>query len=156
MTVTYDVVRDFNATGIQPAGGDPFTYGTETSLNVGFTLLPYYGNTNESAGGAQHTDDGTVNNYYFAQSYPFSGPSVAVVATGNTLTFSSPPSLIIPDDVLDMAPGSPQLSAPDLIVTRFTAPSAGMFDIAGSFVDLQMSSVDLTIVVDGATVFSSS
>jgi hypothetical protein len=39
LTATYDVLRDFNTTGIQPASGDPFTYGTETSLNVGFTLL---------------------------------------------------------------------------------------------------------------------
>src|SRR5262249_27761124 len=156
MTTTYDVLRDFNTTGIQPASGDPFTYATETSLNVGFTLLPYYGNTNETAGGAQHTDDGTLNNYYFRESWQFSGPSVAVVATGNTLTFPSPPSLIVPDDVLVMAPGSPILNAPDLLVTRFTAPSTGTFDIAGSFVDLQMSSVELTIVVDGTTVFQNS
>ena len=89
MTTTYDVIRDFNTTGIQPASGDPFTYATETSLNVGFTLLPYYGNTNAAAGGAQHTDDGTVNNYYFAQPYPFSGPSIGVVATGDLLVFPS-------------------------------------------------------------------
>jgi len=155
-TATYDVVHDFNATGTQPAVGDPFTYGTETSLNVGLTLLPYYGNTSSSVGGGSTTTDGTVNNYYFAQPYEFSGPSIAVVATGNTLTFPAGPPLIVPDDVLAMCAGSPDLNAPDLIVTRFTAPSAGIFGIAGSFTDLQQASVDLTIVTDGTTVFSSS
>jgi hypothetical protein len=36
---TWDVVADFNDTGIQPAAGNPFTYGTETALNTGFALL---------------------------------------------------------------------------------------------------------------------
>jgi len=156
MTTTYDVIRDFNTTGIQPASGDPFTYATETSLNVGFMLLPYYGNTSSSVGGNSTTTDGTVNNYYFAQPFQFSGPSIGVVATGGTLTFPSVVPLIVPDDVLVMMAGSPDLNAPDLIVTRFNAPSAGVFDITGSFADLQMASVDLTIVVDGTTVFSSS
>jgi Ca2+-binding RTX toxin-like protein len=156
MATTFDVVSDFNHTGVQPAAGFPFTYGTETALNVGFTLLPYYGNTNATAGGAQYTDDGTVDNYYFAQPYPFSGPSIGVVATGDLLVFPSPPSLIVPEDVLVMAPGSPVLNAPDLLVTRFTAPSTGLFDITGSFTDLQMASVGLAIVVDGTTVFQNS
>jgi hypothetical protein len=154
--LTYDAVRDFNATGIQPAVGDPFTYATETSLNVGFTLLPYYGNTSTGVAANQTTPDGTVNNYYFTQPLQFSGPTIAEVATGNTLTFPSALPAIVPDDVLAMCPGSPQLNAPDLVVTRFTAPSTGVFDIAGSFADLQMASVDLTIVIDGTTVFSSS
>src|SRR5262245_32453174 len=66
MALTYDVVQDFNATGIQPAAGDPFTYATETSLNVGFTLLPYFSNPSPGAASGQTTPDGTVNNYYFA------------------------------------------------------------------------------------------
>jgi hypothetical protein len=156
LTTTYDVVRDFNATGIQPAVGDPFTYGTETSLNIGFTPLPYYGNTSSSVGGNSTTTDGTVNNYYFTQPLQFSGPSVAVVATGDNLSFPSSPPLVVPNDVLAMLPGSPAFNAPDLIVTRFTAPIAGIFDIAGSFADLQRASVGLTIVIEGTTVFSSS
>ena len=154
LTTTYDVVHDFNATGVQPASGDPFTYGT--ILNGGFTLLPYFGNTSSSVAANATTTDGTVNDYYFAQPYQFSGPSIADVATGNTLTFPSSVPLIVPDDVLVMAPGSPQFNAPDLLVTRFTAPSTGVFDIAGSFTDLQMSSADLTIAIDGTSVFSSS
>ena len=35
----FDVVAGFNNTGTQPASGNPFTYGTETSLNVGFALF---------------------------------------------------------------------------------------------------------------------
>jgi Ca2+-binding RTX toxin-like protein len=156
MATTFDVVSDFNHTGVQPGPGYSFTYGTETAWNVGFTLLPYYGNTNATAGGRQYTDDGTIDNYYFAQDYPFSGPSIGVVATGDLLAFPSPPSLIVPDDVLVMMPGSPWLGASDLVVTRFTAQSTGLYDITGSFTDLLMASVGLAIVVDGKTVFHSS
>jgi hypothetical protein len=53
MAATFDVVADFNNTGVQPAPGNPhtypFTYGTETSLNAGFALLPHFGNTNCSS-----------------------------------------------------------------------------------------------------------
>jgi len=49
-----------------------------------------------------------------------------------------------------------QLNAPDFVVTRFTAPNAGMFNITGSFTDLQRSSVNLAILVDGVTAFNSS
>ena len=67
---------DFNNTGVQPAPGNPhtfpFTYGTETSLNSGVTLLPYFGNTNCSVGGGSCQNAGTVNNYYFAQPLQFS------------------------------------------------------------------------------------
>jgi subtilisin family serine protease len=152
MTTTFDVVSDFNHTGVQPAVGYPFTYGTETALNVGFTLLPYYGNTNASGTWSIQTG-GTVDNYYFG-SYQFAGPSVGVVATGGTLTFPASPALIVPNDVLCMMPGGPEFNAPDLLVTRFTAPSAGLFDIAGSFTDLQVASVGLTILIDGVPVFS--
>src|SRR5262245_8160074 len=38
MAIAFDVVADFNDSGVQPEAGNPFTYGTETSLNVGFTL----------------------------------------------------------------------------------------------------------------------
>jgi hypothetical protein len=142
---------------MQPASGNPFTYGTETSLNVGFTLFRYFSNTNSSVGGGPSiTNDGTVNNYYFAQPLEFSGPTVAVVATGNILTFPSSVPERVPNDVLVMEPGSPGFNAPDLTVTRFTVPSAGTFDIAGSFTDLQQASVALLIVIDGKTVFSSS
>jgi Ca2+-binding RTX toxin-like protein len=47
-------------------------------------------------------------------------------------------------------------AAPDLLVTRFTTPSAGLFDLAGSFTDLQIASVGLAIVVNGTTVWNSS
>src|SRR5437879_4771273 len=46
MAATFDVVTDFNNTGVQPAPGNPhtfpFTYGTETSLNTGFALIPNF------------------------------------------------------------------------------------------------------------------
>jgi hypothetical protein len=72
------------------------------------------------------------------------------------LTFPSSVLERVPNDVLVMEPGSPGFNAPDLTVTRFTVPSAGTFDIAGSFTDLQRASVALLIVIDGKTVFSSS
>jgi hypothetical protein len=92
---------------------------------------------------------GTIDNYYFTQPLQFSGPSVGVVAApGGTLTF--PGGIVVPNDVLVMMPGGPccgQLNASDLVVTRFTAPNAGVFDITGTFTDLQGSSVNLTILI---------
>src|ERR1700745_1486447 len=90
MATTFDVVADFNDTGFQPVGGYPFTYGTETAWNVGFTPFSFFGNTNTSVGGYVSTNDGTVDNWYFQQPLQFSGPSVGVVASGTTLTFPSP------------------------------------------------------------------
>jgi hypothetical protein len=161
MAVTFNVLADFNDTGSQPAPGNPFTYpftyGTETTLNGAFTLLPFFGNTTCSVGGGVCTTDGSVNNYYFANPYQFSGPSIGTVATGGTLTFpSSPVPLVVPNDVLVMMPGSPDYNAPNLVVTRFTAPRAGVFDITGSFTDLSMSSVSLAVLINGATAFNSS
>ena len=145
MTTTFDVVADFNDTGIQPAGGYPFTYGTETALNVGFTLFSHFVNTNQSGVTSEHTNDGTVDDWYYQ--YQLAGPTAGVVANGGpTLTFG-PGSFFIPNDVLMMAPGSARFSAPDLTVTRFTAPNAGLFDVTGSFTDLEQASVDLTILM---------
>jgi|EndMetStandDraft_8_1072994.scaffolds.fasta_scaffold08672_2 hypothetical protein len=85
MATTYDVLADFNDTGVQPAAGYPFTYGTETTLNVGFTLLPYFGTTNTSGATGESTDDGTMDNWYFLNQ--LAGSCVGVVATGEILTF---------------------------------------------------------------------
>src|SRR6516164_8763927 len=97
LTTTYDVVTDFNATGIQPLAGDPFTYGTETSLNTGFTLFPHFhANGTVSVRRGQFTTDGTLANYYITQA--ISGPSVGEVATGGPLSFSG--AFTIPNGVL--------------------------------------------------------
>src|SRR5262249_49389208 len=86
--VTYDVVHGFNTTGVQPGSGNPFTYGTETSLNVGFTLLPRFFNTN-IAGSGEVATGGTLNDYYFAQNWQLDGPTIEEIATGNTVTIPS-------------------------------------------------------------------
>jgi hypothetical protein len=67
MAASFDVVTDFNNTGVQPAPGNPhtfpFTYGTETSLNTGFTLFPnFQANGTVSVGSGQFTTDGTLAN----------------------------------------------------------------------------------------------
>src|SRR6516164_8441685 len=114
MAASFDVVTDFNNTGVQPAPGDPhsfpFTYGTETALNVGFTLLPFFGNTNCSVASGQCTSDGTA------------------------------------DNVLVMMPGGSSFPSPDLVVTRFTAPNAGTFNITGSLTDLESAGIHFTIL----------
>jgi hypothetical protein len=58
-------------------------------LNVGLTLLPFFGNTNCSVAANSCQNAGTVDvdNYYFVQPEQFSGPSVGWVASGGTLTF---------------------------------------------------------------------
>src|SRR5262245_23725727 len=79
LAATFNVVTDFNNTGSQPLAGNPFTYGTETSLNTGFALLPNFEVGTCSAGSGQCTSNGTLANYYLDQ--PISGPSVGKVAT---------------------------------------------------------------------------
>ena len=56
-----------------------------------------------------------------------------------------------------MMPGDPGLNTPGIVVTRFTAPEAGIFNITGSFIDLQgaASSVSLAVLVNGSVAFSS-
>ena len=68
LATTFNVVTDFNNTGIQPAAGNPFTYGTETSLNTGFALLPSFEVGSCSVGSGQCTINGTLANYYLEQS----------------------------------------------------------------------------------------
>src|SRR5262245_12289517 len=154
MAATFNVVTDFNNTGIQPAAGNPFTYGTETSLNTGFALLPNFEVGNCSAGSGQcTTNNGTLANYYLNE--PISGPSIGKVATGGPLNFAN--AFIVPTNVLMMMPGNPgdPLNTPGIVVTRFTAPEAGIFNITGSFIDLQAASVDLAVLVNGSVAFSS-
>src|SRR5450631_1938496 len=80
MATSFDLFADFNDTGIQPAPCNPFTYGTETALNVGFTLFSKVGNTNCTGVSCQSA--GTVDNYYLGSQ--FLGPTVGVVTTGGT------------------------------------------------------------------------
>jgi hypothetical protein len=151
VATTFDVVTDFNNTGTQPKAGDPFTYGTETSLNTGFTLFPnFQANGTVSVGSGQFTTDGTLANYYISQA--ISGPCVGEVATGGPLNFSN--AFTIPNDVLVMMPGEPDLGTPEITVTRFTAPDKAIFDITGSFINLQGATVSVAVLVNGTTEFS--
>jgi|SRR5215472_100294 len=145
---SFNVVTGFNDTGIQPQPGDPFTYGTEPILNGPFTLFSNFVNTNCTGG--ECTGDGTIDAY--SNGTGFFGPTTAKVATGTTLNFCC--DLVVPNNVLVLAPGS--YAGLALNVTRFTAPSTGVYDITGSFSDLQFSSVGLYILVNGVTDFSSS
>ena len=102
-TITFNVVTDFNNTGTQPEAGDPFTYGTETSLNTGFTLFPnFQAHGTVSVGSGQFTTDGTLANYYISGA--ISGPCVGEVATGGPLNFGG--QFTVPNDVLMMMPGA--------------------------------------------------
>jgi hypothetical protein len=154
MAATFDVLADFNDSATQPAVGNPWTYGTETSPGAGFALLPNFGNaTCSGTGCGEQLVGGSVDNYY--QDFTFSGASVGKVATGNNLTIDGSP-LLIPDDVLIMLAGSADYHTTNFVVTRFTAPYAETFSISGSFSDLQQASVNVTLVINGATPFSSS
>src|SRR5262249_19967960 len=94
----------------------------------------------------------TMANYYIAE--PISGPSVGKVATGGPLNFAN--FFIVPNDVLAMLPGSPSdIGTPGIVVTRFTAPNAGTFNITGSFGDLEQASVSVAVLVNGNVAFSS-
>src|SRR5262245_65794685 len=54
-----------------------------------------------------------------------------------------------------MLPGPGSIGQPDIVVTRFTAPNAGTFNITGSFTDLEQASVSLAVLVNGSVAFSS-
>jgi hypothetical protein len=157
IAASFDVVTDFNNTGVQPAPGNPhtfpFTYGTETSLNTGFTLFPnFQPNGTCSVGSGQCTTDGTLANYYLDEA--ISGPSVGRVATGGPMNFAG--FFTIPSNVLAMLPGSPSdIGTPGITVTRFTAPNAGTFNVTGSFTDLESSTVSLAVLVNGSVAFNS-
>jgi hypothetical protein len=152
-TITFNVVSDFNNTGTQPEAADPFTYGTDTSLNTGFTLFPNFqpdGTVSEGSG--QITGNGTLANYYISQA--ISGPCVGEVATGGPLNFSN--AFTIPNDVLVMMPGDPGLGTPEDTVVRFTAPGNGVYDVTGSFINLEYATVSVYVIVNGITEFSGS
>jgi hypothetical protein len=158
LAASFDVVTDFNNTGVQSASGNPhtfpFTYGTETALNVGFTLFPNFqpnGTCSVGGGPGVCTNDGTMANYYDFE--PISGPSVGRVATGGPLNFDN--QFIVPNDVLAMLPGPNGPGAPGIVVTRFTAPNGGTFNITGSFTDLEQASVSVAVLVNGSLAFSS-
>src|SRR5262245_23887997 len=118
---------------------------------MGFTLFPnFQANGTVSVGSGQFTTNGTLANYYISQA--ISGPSVGEVATGGPLDFSN--AFTIPNDVLAMMPGDPGLGTPEDTVVRFTAPENGVFDITGSFINLEAATVSVFVVVNGVTEFT--
>src|SRR5215510_7026625 len=145
MASTYNVVTSFNDTGTQPQAGNPFTYGTEQTLNGAFTLFSFFGNTNCTFGVC--TNNGSVDNYYNDLNFVGATTGRATAASGNTLFFSDG-LLVVPKNVLVVEPSNTTLN-----VTRFTVPTTGVYNISGSFSDLQIASVGLSIVVDGTTKF---
>src|SRR5262249_37772841 len=56
-----------------------------------------------------------------------------------------------PNNVLVVEPSNTMLN-----VTRFTAPTTGVYSLTGSFSDLQHASVGLKILLNGSTIFSAS
>jgi hypothetical protein len=149
MAATYNAVTSFNDTGTQPQAGNPFTYGTETTLNGAFTLFSNFGTTSCTFNVC--TSNGSVDNYY--NSPIFVGPTTGFatnVISGNTLSFSDG-LIVIPNNVLVVEPSTSLLN-----VTRFTAPATGVYNLTGSFSDLQVASVGLSIVANGSTLFSAS
>jgi hypothetical protein len=147
MASTYDVVTSFNDTGTQPQAGNPFTYGTEQTLNGAFTLFPFFGTETCTFGVC--TTNGFVQNYYSGTN--FVGPTTgkAIVTSGGNTLFFSDGHLVIPNNVLVVEPSITLLN-----VTRFTAPATGTYYLSGSFSDLQRATVGLTILVNGSIAFN--
>src|SRR6185503_14858072 len=130
---SYNVVASFNDTGTQPQADNPFTYGTEQTLNGPLTLFPFFGTANCTSGVC--TNDGTVKNYYSGTNFVGATTGLANVSNGNTLFFDDG-LLVIPNNVLVVEPSNTTLN-----VTRFIAPANDLYSLAGSFSDLQVSSV---------------
>ena len=115
-------------------------------MNGAFTLFSFFGNTNCTFGVC--TNNGSVDNYYNDLNFVGATTGRATAASGNTLFFSDG-LLVVPKNVLVVEPSNTTLN-----VTRFTVPTTGVYNISGSFSDLQIASVGLSIVVDGTTKFS--
>jgi hypothetical protein len=149
--LSFDAVSQFNQTGPTQTPGAMWTYGSEPTLNGTFTLLPTFQPPISipaySPPGSQL--DGWELNVL--------DPGVAYNLSGGTVTVqSSPVNLIFPNTELSLIPGSSQSGAPPDIVVRFTDPTGnnGAYNIAGVFMDLQESSANVFVYINGVPEFS--
>ncbi len=157
---TYDAVAQFNTSGVQIIGA-VWTYGTETSLNSGFSLLPSY-QSNYPCGVLPSGEASTCapttqqfSDYYLA--IPFYGPAIAknTSATPATMTFTvAGPSLIWPGSSLLVIPACGSQVAPPLSIVRWTAPAAGTYNIAGMFQNDQEANTPVYVSINGITIFA--
>ncbi len=146
---SYDVVGNFNGTGTQPLAGDPFTYGTEATLGGAFSLFPYFSpSANCTFYGGTCASGGTLVDYYYNANGNFTGPTVALYSGSGSLSFGGG-SLVVPNNAVVMAPGSAQSNSPAYSVTQFTAPTAGVYNISGTFNALQGGDMSYYAIVNG-------
>jgi hypothetical protein len=92
------------------------------------------------------TRSGTANSgllSYWSGNGAFYGPSVGKYSGSSPLNLGGSPNLIIPNDVLTMGPGQ----NPNIVVTLWTAPASGFYDITGSFTNLQQFSGAVNVVI---------
>jgi hypothetical protein len=137
---TYNAVTDFNSTS--NLSTNTWQYGTSATLGGAFTPFVLNGSNASPA----------YN--YWSGSGSFAGPTVGYNASGGTITVSGSPTILWPNNVLLVGPGSGNFSP--YATVRFTAPAAGNFNITGAFSDLEQSSVRLYIEVGGVQDFLSS
>lgn len=146
----YDAVNDFNTTGIQ-SSGSAWTYGTETTLNGAFTLLP------EFAAIACDTvactpSDALFDSYYF-NGNGAGGPDIAYNNSAGTITYPVSPALVLPDNVLELGPGGSS-GGPEFTVLRWTAQRSGTYSVSGFMENLRDSTTAQYVYMNGVEEYS--
>ncbi len=148
----YDAVTQFNNTGVQNAGG-AWTYGTETSLNGPFSLMPNLAK-NQPCTGTCSPGGQTYSDYYYSSPTGGAGVTANTSASPRTITFAGPIPIVWPNDVLLVGPAGLNHGGPILTVIRWTAPQSGTYNISGFFLNLEQSNTYEYVSINGTTVFS--
>jgi len=143
----YDVVADFNLTGTNPLLGNPWLYATEATLGGTLTPMAVFGRLGPSA------DSDAV--YFFNQN--LIGPAIGKNTGTTTINLGGSPNLIWPNSALLMAPGGGNNpGSPEFSVVQWTAPATGLYDLSGTFLNLQAANTDLHILENLTSIFSHS
>jgi hypothetical protein len=133
----YNAVTGFNLTGTNPVPGNPWAYGTETTLGGTFAPMTVF------AALGQPTD----SVYFFNDN--LIGPAIGENTTGSTINLGGTPPLLWPTNVLLFAPGgSNNPGSPNFAVVQWTAPASGTYDVSGLFMNIQESNNNVHVFAE--------
>jgi len=145
----WDAVADFNATGTNPLSGNPWAYGTESTVGGAFAPMLVFEQGSLANGSAAI--------YFFNQLglQTFIAPAIGKNTGATTITYPAPIPLIWPNNVLLVGPGGiANPGSPEYSVVQFTAPATGVYSLSGSFLNLQEANTDLHILANTTSIYS--
>jgi hypothetical protein len=142
-----DAVAEFNLSGTNPLAGNPWTYATETALGGAITPMAVFGKL------GQPSDSDAV--YFFNQNVV--GPVIGKNTGATTINLGGSPNLLWPNSVLLIGPGGGNNpGSPEFSVVQWTAPATGLYNLSGTFVNLQAANTDLHILENTTSIYSNS